>query len=295
MMRSSPSFTRSSARSCGSSRKPRGSCRALASVPRASLRGAGRRDGKPRSCTTCPVFGAGVVTAAGGRALKQIWILIVASALLACLGCGSSNSSGTGGTSGTGGAATGGAGGTGAGGSGTAGAPSCGLKGTSCAATSDCCSGLCSGGQCVCTDPGGNCQSSSQCCSGVCASGICAECNPSGGLCQSDANCCSGSCNSGVCGSTNTASIACIVDVSGVQLCTAAKNPPEADKGQLDQACTSNGGTLATSCPTQNLVGCCTMKSSSSNNLAVEACYYDTSTDYQTACANDNGTWSTSP
>jgi hypothetical protein len=97
-------------------------------------------------------------------------------------------------TGGTGGTGAGGAGGVG----GSGGADACALKGQSCGMT-PCCAGLCSGGQCVCTDAGGNCQSGNDCCSGVCAAGICAQCNGNGAVCHSNANCCSGSCQAGVC------------------------------------------------------------------------------------------------
>jgi hypothetical protein len=53
-------------------------------------------------------------------------------------------------------------------------------------------------------------------------------------------------------------------------------------------------GTTATSCPSTNLAGCCTITTA---GVSVETCYYDstiTSSD-QSSCTSENGTWSTSP
>ena len=59
-------------------------------------------------------------------------------------------------------------------------------------------------------------------------------------------------------------------------------------------ACTQGMGTVVASCPTSNVIGCCTMPV---GRLSTEACYYGSSNPsaYMTACSSQNGTWSTSP
>jgi len=54
------------------------------------------------------------------------------------------------------------------------------------------------------------------------------------------------------------------------------------------QACMSGGGMVLDACPTANLEGCCTKP-------GVEACYYNGVANAQQDCAQQGGTWSTTP
>ncbi len=181
------------------------------------------------------------------------------------------------------------AGTTGAGGSAPA---TCSLGGESCAAL-PCCSGLCTGGACVCTAAAGNCQSGAQCCSGVCAGGVCAPCNGGASLCTENANCCSGICNAGVCGSST---FSCDVMVTSgtttVHQCSEYVNLPAADQASAQSACAAAMGTLGTACSTTDVLGTCTVTSGA---LTEEQFYYAdgtiTAADAQMACTSANGTW----
>ncbi|HTA93865.1 MAG TPA: hypothetical protein VK745_30015 [Polyangiaceae bacterium] len=73
--------------------------------------------------------------------------------------------------------------------------------------------------------------------------------------------------------------------------CTVAA-APAGYKSAFDKACVDGGGTAPDSCPTANLVGCCTTSPSA------EVCSYsdvDSSGLNQSECAMANGTWSTTP
>ena len=59
------------------------------------------------------------------------------------------------------------------------------------------------------------------------------------------------------------------------------------------------GSSEPSSCPSANLVGCCTLTASSPEGYASETCYYGTGADAgapydQSACTGFSGTWSTS-
>src|SRR5262249_22312641 len=58
-----------------------------------------------------------------------------------------------------------------------------------CSGYFDCCTGICSSGQCVCAAPGYQCRDNADCCTDVCASGVCA-CLPLNASCQRDTDCC---------------------------------------------------------------------------------------------------------
>lgn len=129
-------------------------------------------------------------------------------------GCGSGGNSGgqatTSETTGT----TGGSGGKGTtastsstgGHAGSGGSAACLSLGAVCGDTSDCCSGVCSGGICnlpACTSDGDACGSDAACCSGICQSGACVPlnttCKTLNNACTTDAECCSGLCSGGLC------------------------------------------------------------------------------------------------
>jgi hypothetical protein len=86
--------------------------------------------------------------------------------------------------------------------------------GQTCAAGSDCCSGLCdpTARTCVasinkCTATGGGCAASTECCSLSCMAGRCSAiaCIADGQACADSASCCGGTCNAGVCQPLNAA------------------------------------------------------------------------------------------
>ena len=56
--------------------------------------------------------------------------------------------------------------------------------------------------------------------------------------------------------------------------------------------CTQSGNTIVSSCPTDNLLGCCTTVLPT---FTEEACYYGTTgaATYETACTQASGNWST--
>jgi len=63
---------------------------------------------------------------------------------------------------------------------------------------------------------------------------------------------------------------------------------PSSEVSASNQSCTSQGGTPGTSCPTTDLIGCCTLS-------GAEACYYGDAGGDQAACTSAGGTWSTTP
>jgi hypothetical protein len=209
----------------------------------------------------------------------------------AAIGCGNAAPAGSG-AAGTGASGSvsgsGSAGTTGAGGSAPA---TCSLGGESCAAL-PCCSGLCTGGMCVCTAAAGNCQSGAQCCSGVCASGVCAPCNGGASLCTENANCCSGICNAGVCGSST---FSCDVVTSGttsIHECSEYTNLPAADLAAAQSSCAAAMGTPGTACSMTGALGFCTVTAGA---LTEEQFYYTdgtlTAAEAQMACTGAKGTW----
>lgn len=102
-------------------------------------------------------------------------------------------------------------------------------------------------------------------------------------------------CSMLACGGSSSTSFNCLVAASGSsdQACLAYSGLASSDSVNAGEtACTNNGGSIVASCPSASLTGCCTNTSSSYTEAA---CYYGGSaTDYQTACLQANGTWSTS-
>jgi hypothetical protein len=209
--------------------------------------------------------------------------------------------------------------------------PQCALGGQSCAEMS-CCSGVCTGGKCVCTSMAGNCQQGSDCCSGVCAAGVCADCNGQNSVCHEAANCCSGDCQGGVCVCAHTG--AACQDSSGCcsANCSDGGICEEADSGSTDGSvdgsvdggaapachlsgtvvgcpeqclyttnpamCTPEAGASAGQCPSAGLVGCC-VHSSGLLGEGAAVCYYASACgsccEDKATCVGGGGTWQTTP
>jgi hypothetical protein len=88
-------------------------------------------------------------------------------------------------------------------------------------------------------------------------------------------------------GSAATQRAYCYQMVDGTCSVAAA---PAGYKAAFDKACVDGGGTAPDSCPTANLIGCCTTNE--------EVCTYsdvDSSGLTQSECAMANGTWSATP
>lgn len=86
-------------------------------------------------------------------------------------------------------------------------------------------------------------------------------------------------------GGTGWVKASCDTQSDGV--CTIS-SVPSADVSAFQQSCMGNGGTPGTTCPTADLVGCCTISS-------VEACYYGEAGPGQSGCTMGGGTWSAMP
>jgi hypothetical protein len=90
--------------------------------------------------------------------------------------------------------------------------------------------------------------------------------------------------------SGSTTGFGCSQTIVGNQFCYVYTNLSSAQQMQEQQACTSGGGSVVTSCPSANKIGCCTV---SMGGISVDECYYfgTASTDQQ-ACTMSGGTWS---
>ncbi|HEX8791439.1 MAG TPA: hypothetical protein VF765_10855 [Polyangiaceae bacterium] len=86
-------------------------------------------------------------------------------------------------------------------------------------------------------------------------------------------------------GGTGMTKVSC--DQTSMGQC-AITSVPSSEVSAFQQSCMSNGGTPGTSCPTTDLVGCCTISST-------EICYYGDGGVDQSSCASAGGTWSTTP
>lgn len=81
--------------------------------------------------------------------------------------------------------------------------PQCRRDADSCQSATECCSGICTNGQCGsqggCLDTGKTCEKGAQCCSQWCNNGVCSkrehECVNSGESCKRNEECCSGICD----------------------------------------------------------------------------------------------------
>jgi hypothetical protein len=223
------------------------------------------------------------------RALGLVTLLGLAWGASAA-GCGGTTATGSGASAstGNGAAATSMSAGTATGGGASA---VCALGGDSCTAL-PCCSGLCTGGVCVCTDTAGNCQNDGQCCSGVCSNGVCAQCNSGASLCTENANCCSGLCTGGVCSTAAASVFSCDFTVASVHECSEYSDLPAADQSAEVSACTAESGTAGTGCPTADALGSCAFMSS---GISYSEFYYtdggETADDAQMGCTAAGGTW----
>ncbi|MGO8994454.1 MAG: hypothetical protein ACLQVI_14140 [Polyangiaceae bacterium] len=96
-------------------------------------------------------------------------------------------------------------------------------------------------------------------------------------------------CSNTVSSVIGSATLYCNVKTSaGEASCLIQKDVATAEQSTLQNECTSNGGTSASSCPTTGLVGCCTQPE---ENFTLETCYYaGTASQLKTECS---GTWTT--
>jgi hypothetical protein len=98
--------------------------------------------------------------------------------------------------------------------------------------------------------------------------------------------------SSGGSSSGGASSVYCSLTVQGQTACIILLNVPSAQVSAEDQACTNQGGTTVSSCPSSGLVGCCTIVI---GGLSTEQCvYFGTASDEQSSCTQTGGTWSTS-
>lgn len=104
-------------------------------------------------------------------------------------------------------------------------------------------------------------------------------------------------CSSGTSGSGN-GNTACLETSGGFQTCYIYKNLSSAQASVESEACTGSIGTAVSSCPTAELLGCCT---ATQNGETIETCDYGgdsgvsmTASEAQMSCSQTSGTWSTS-
>jgi hypothetical protein len=89
-------------------------------------------------------------------------------------------------------------------------------------------------------------------------------------------------------GQSNLTPFACDLSASA-GLCPISQIDP-ANQSYEAQQCTAAGGVPGTTCPTANIIGCCT-------SMGSEQCAYMNAMNYTTmaACVDNGGTWSTTP
>jgi hypothetical protein len=94
---------------------------------------------------------------------------------------------------------------------------------------------------------------------------------------------------SGTTSSAASSAFGCSLSLAGQQYCYAYSSlSGDQDKSER-QACSNQGGSIVSSCPTDNLVGCCAVTSS---GISAQNCYYfGTSSVDQTGCTGAGGTW----
>jgi hypothetical protein len=82
----------------------------------------------------------------------------------------------------------------------------------------------------------------------------------------------------------------CSQSIAGNQFCYVYNNLTASEDMMERQACTSGGGSVVTSCPSANRIGCCKV---SMGGVSFDQCYYfgDANTDQQ-SCTMAGGTWS---
>jgi hypothetical protein len=90
-------------------------------------------------------------------------------------------------------------------------------------------------------------------------------------------------------GSSADSGLGCSVNLAGQQFCYAYSNLSSDQTSTVKQGCSSQGGSIVSTCPKDGLVGCCSV---TVNGISGEACYYfGTSSLDQMACAAGGGTW----
>jgi hypothetical protein len=102
-------------------------------------------------------------------------------------------------------------------------------------------------------------------------------------------------CASAVGAIVGSVTVYCSVTTGGKESsCVASRNFPSSQQGTLESDCTKNGGTVALSCPTSGVVGCCTQNQSAAGvTVEIETCSYaGTASALKAQCS---GTWSTTP
>jgi hypothetical protein len=102
---------------------------------------------------------------------------------------------------------------------------------------------------------------------------------------------CGGGDSSSSSSGTSGSGFGCNLSLAGSQFCYVYTNLTSAQQMQEQQACTSQSGSVVSSCPSANLVGCCKV---TMGGLGVNECYYfGTASVDQQACTMASGTWST--
>jgi hypothetical protein len=97
-------------------------------------------------------------------------------------------------------------------------------------------------------------------------------------------------CGGGSSSGGGTTGFGCSQSIAGNQFCYVYTNLTSSEQTQEQQACTMGGGSVVTSCPSANKIGCCAV---TQGGVSFDQCYYfgSASTDQQ-ACTMAGGTWS---
>jgi hypothetical protein len=123
----------------------------------------------------------------------------------------------------------------------------------------------------------------------------CSSDSPGGGANGSSSGGGGGGSTSGSSGSGSSGgglAVFCDATIGGEHYCSVWKDiTSQQVQASMQQTCTQQGGTLVPSCPSANLVGCCTVTSTA---VAAEECFYDAANSGQQMCTTRGGTWSTS-
>jgi hypothetical protein len=97
-------------------------------------------------------------------------------------------------------------------------------------------------------------------------------------------------------GGSGGSSYSCQIVTSGKNECDTSKGVPAGDLSGLEMQCTQNmSGKIVPSCPTTNVIACCTVVVS--QGASVEGCFYqgETMPTTQAQCMQSGGTYSTTP
>ena len=101
-------------------------------------------------------------------------------------------------------------------------------------------------------------------------------------------------CASAVAAIDGSVTVYCAVHTGSTETsCVTTSNVPTSEEGTAQNECTGNGGTLASSCPTSGVVGCCTQTETSvAANVTAQTCFYEGSASaLKSQCGS--GTWTT--